>query len=322
MRRTPRITSTPKTPRTLAAALAALALAVGLAGCGGSAPPTSNATATGTAADTFPVTVGPLTLTERPDRIVVLTPSLTETVFAVDAGPQVVAVDELSNYPANAPRTDLSGFKPNAEAIAKYQPDLVLLANDMDNVVSQLRTLNIPTLLLPYAKTLDEAYQQIVDVGTLTGHSAAAQALVERMKADIDKLIAELPRRDRNLTYYYELDATSFYSVTSNTFVGSLFTKASLVNIADPAGKDGNDFPQLSAEYIVKANPDLIFLANTKCCGQSYDTVSKRPGWAEISAVRNRQVIALDDDIASRWGPRLVDLLRAITKAVAEAPVG
>jgi iron complex transport system substrate-binding protein len=315
---------TPRTPTILAAALAALTLAVGLGvgGCGGPAAPTSNATATGTPVDTFPVTVGPLTLTERPERIVVLSPSLTEMAYAVDAGAQVVAVDQLSNYPANVPKTDLSGFKPNAEAVAKYQPDLVLLSNDIDNVVSQLRVLNIPTMLLPYAKNLDETYQQILDVGTLTGHSAAAEALVERMRGDIAKLVAELPRRDRNLTYYYELDATAFYSVTSNTFVGSLFAMAALVNIADPAGKDGNDFPQLSAEYIVKANPDLIFLANSKCCGQSWDTVSKRPGWAEISAVKNRQVIALDDDIASRWGPRVVDLLRAITKAVAEAPVG
>jgi iron complex transport system substrate-binding protein len=307
-----------RTPRILTATLVALTLAV--AGCGST--PSATPTPTGSPGDTFPVTVGGLTLSERPDRIVVLSPSITETVFAVDAGPQVVAVDGLSNYPTNVPKTDLSTFKPNAEAIAKHQPDLVLLSNDIDNVVAQLRTLNIPTMLLPYAKTLDEAYQQIRDVGKLTGHTAAADALAERMVSDINKLIAELPRRDRNLTYYYELDATSYFSVTSNTFVGSLFTKAALVNIADPAGKDGNDFPQLSAEYIIKANPDLIFLANSKCCGQSWDTVSKRPGWGEISAVRNRQVIALDDDVASRWGPRIVDLLRAIIKAAAEAPVG
>jgi iron complex transport system substrate-binding protein len=314
---------TPRTPRLLVAASAALALVVGLGlvACGGSASPTSNATATGTPTDTFPVTVGPLTLAKRPERVVVLSPSLTETVFAVDAGPQVVAVDQLSNFPADAPKTDLDAYKPNAEAVAKQQPDLVLLANDIDNILSQLRTLNIPAMLLPAAKNLDETYQQILDVAKLTGHSAAGQALVERMKADLDKLVAALPRRDRNLTYYYELDPT-FYSVTSNTFVGSLFTKASMVNIADPAGKDGNDYPQLSAEYIVKANPDLIFLADTKCCGQSLATVSQRPGWSEIAAVKNQQVIALDDDIASRWGPRVVDLLDAITKAAAQAPVG
>jgi iron complex transport system substrate-binding protein len=308
-----------RTPRILAATFAALALVV-VGGCG-STPGNPTPSASATSADVFPVTVGPLTLTDQPDRIVVLSPSLTEMVFAVDAGPQVVAVDDNSNYPATAPKTDLSGFKPNAEAVAKHQPDLVLLSNDIDNIVSQLRVLNIPTMVLPAAKTLDETYQQITDVGKLTGHSAAAAAVVERMRADLDRLVAGLPRRDRNLTYYYELDPT-YFSVTSATFIGSLFTKAALVNIADPAGKDGNDYPQLSAEYIVKANPDLIFLADTKCCGQSYDTVAKRPGFAEINAVKNRQVIALDDDIASRWGPRVVDLLAAIIKAASEAPVG
>jgi len=313
MRRTPRTLRTAIT----AAGLAALALVLAGAGVAAAATPAPTASS----GDTFPVTVGPLTLTARPEKIVVLSPTLTEMVFAIDAGQQVVAVDDNSNFPANAPKTSLSGFKPNAEAIAKYQPDLVLLSNDIDNVVAQLRTLNIPTMLLAYAKTLDETYQQINDIGRLTGHTAAAQALAERMRTDIDKIVAELPRRDRALTYYYELDPT-FYSVTSNTFVGTLFTKAGLVNIADPAGKDGNDFPQLSAEFIVKANPDLVFLADSKCCGQSLDTVSQRPGWGELNAVMNRQVINLDDDIASRWGPRVVDLLRTITKAAAEAPVG
>jgi len=308
-----------RTPRILSAVIAALALAV--AGCG-SKPGAPAATATGSpGADTFPVTVGALTLAERPDRVVILSPTLTEMVFAVDAGPQVVAVDDNSNYPMGVPKTDLSGYKPNAEAIAKHQPDLVLLSNDIDNIVSQLRVLNIPTLLLPYAKTIDDTYQQINDIGKLTGHTAAAQALNERIRSDLTKLVSEMPKRDRALSYYYELDP-SYYSATSTTFVGSLFTQASLVNVADPAGKDGNDFPQLSAEYVVKANPDLIFLADSKCCGQSFDTVSKRPGWSEINAVRNHQVIALDDDIASRWGPRVVDLVRTITKAVAEAPVG
>jgi iron complex transport system substrate-binding protein len=305
--------------RTPSVLVAALALAV--AGCTSSGSPQATTSPTASSADTFPVTVGGLTVSQRPSRIVVLSPTLTEMVYAVDAGAQVVAVDELSNYPTTTPKTTLSGFKPNAEAIAKYTPDLVLLSNDQDNIVSQLRTLNIPTLLLEYAKNIDDTYSEIGDIGKVTGHTAAAQALVEKMKSDLDKLAAEVPHRDKTLSYYYELDP-SYYSATSNTFVGALFTRASLVNIADPAGKDGNDFPKLSAEYIVKANPDLVFLADTKCCGQSLDTVSKRAGWDAIGAVRNGQVITLDDDIASRWGPRVVDLLRVITQAVAAAPGG
>ena len=93
-----------------------------------------------------------------------------------------------------------------------------------------------------------------------------------------------------------------------------------LENIADEAKGAGGGYPQLSAEYIVDADPDLVFLADTKCCGQSPQTVAKRPGWAQIAAVENGGVIPLDDDVASRWGPRVVDYLRQIATAVADVP--
>ncbi len=309
------------TVRTFAGTFAAIVLATGSAvGCGS----TTDSPGTGTtsaAAAAFPVTVGSLTLDKRPERIVSLAPTGTEMLFAVDAGKQVVAVDDFSTFPTNAPKTDLSGYKPNAEAIAKYRPDLVVLSNDTEKIVDQLKALRIPTFLASAANTLDDTYQQISDLGRLTGHAAEADALNQQMRDDLAKLVKDLPKRSKPLTYYYELDQT-YYSVTSRTFIGSLFTSAGLVNIADASSQAGNEYPQLSAEVIVKANPDLIFLADTKCCGQSAATVAKRAGWAGIAAVKNGGVIALDDDIASRWGPRVVDLQRAIVEAVAKAPAG
>jgi iron complex transport system substrate-binding protein len=139
------------------------------------------------------------------------------------------------------------------------------------------------------------------------------------MKSELSKLVTDLPNRSQPLTYYYELDNT-YYSVTSKTFIGALFTAAGLVNIAD-AGNTDNPYPQLSAETILKADPDLIFLADTKCCDQSAATVAARPGWGGLAAVKNNGVVALDDDIASRWGPRVVDLQRAIVDAATKAPV-
>jgi iron complex transport system substrate-binding protein len=303
--------------RTIAAS-AVLVVASAAAGCG-STSDNSGTGATSAPAAAFPVAVGSLTLDRRPERIVSLSPTATEMLYAVDAGKQVIAVDELSNYPADAPKTNLSGFKPNAEAVAAKNPDLVVLSDDIDKIVDQLKALKIPTYLTPAAKTLDDSYRQITDLGRLTGHPAEGEALVARMRDDLAKLVNDLPKRGRPLTYYYELDQT-YYSVTSKTFIGSLFTSAGLVNVADAAGADGNQYPQLSGEIIIRANPDLIFLADTKCCGQSQDTVSKRAGWAGIAAVKNGAVVALDDDIASRWGPRVVDLLRLITDAVAKVP--
>jgi iron complex transport system substrate-binding protein len=302
-----------RTTRSLATALVALSLAA--TACGSGDTPTT----TPTAAADFPVTIGSLTLDQRPERIVSLSPTGTEMLFAVEAGSQVVAVDDFSTFPANAPKTDLSAYQPNAEAVATYQPDLVVLSNDSENIVARLQALSIPTFLAPAATTLDDTYQQIRDLGALTGHRAEAEALATQMRDEITKLVADVPSRTTPLTYYYELDP-NYYSVTSKTFIGSLFANAGLQNIAD-ATAGGNDYPQLSAEVIVSANPDLIFLADTVCCGQSAGTVAARPGWGGMTAVTTGGVVALDDDIASRWGPRVVDLQRAIVDAVAKTPV-
>jgi iron complex transport system substrate-binding protein len=311
-----------RTPRSICLAVLATGLLAGTAllgaGCAddrdggaGDGAPTSQSSASAG----YPVTVGSLTLPARPTRIVSLSPTATEMLFAVGAGDQVTAVDTNSNYPAGVPKSDLSGFEPNAEAIAAKDPDLVVISNDLNKVVASLTKLKIPVYLAPAAVTLDDTYREISEIGALTGHPAEAADLVRRMRDDIAKLVKDVPQRATKLTYYYELDPT-FYTVTAKTFVGSLFSLAGLENIA-PSGAAG-DYPQLSAEAIVNANPDMIFLADTKCCQQSAETVRARPGWASVTAVKQNQVYALDDDIASRWGPRVVDLVRTIVDAAAK----
>ncbi|MDQ7908448.1 ABC transporter substrate-binding protein [Phytohabitans sp. ZYX-F-186] len=304
--------------RQITAVAAAVALA--LTGCATDNDEPGGGGEATQAAAAFPVTVGNLTLDKRPEKIVSLSPSATEMLFAIGAGAQVTAADDNSNYPPEAPKSQLSGFQPNAEAIAAKAPDLVVISNDTNKVVDQLTTLKIPVYLAASAVTLDDSYKQINDLGALTGHPAEAADNVRRMKDDIAKLVGDVPQGETKLTYYYELDPT-LYSVTSKTFIGALFSLAGLENIADPADADGKKggYPQLSVEALVKSDPDLIFLADTKCCQQSLETVKARTGWANITAVKNGDVIQLDDDIASRWGPRVVDLVRAITEAVAKA---
>ncbi|MER7164616.1 ABC transporter substrate-binding protein [Micromonospora sp. NPDC000207] len=307
-----------RTPRIFAAVTAAVALA--LAGCAQNSdePTTAPSPGNGSA---YPVTVGELTLDARPERIVSLSATATEMLFAIGAGDQVTAVDDQSNHPAEAPKTDLSGFQPNAEAIAGKNPDLVVLSNDMNKIVDQLTTLKIPVFLAPAATTLDDSYQQITDLGTLTGNADGAADVTKRMRDDIAKLVADLPQRAEKLTYFHEL-GPELYSATSKTFIGSLYSQVGLENIADAADPDGKQggYPQLSQEVIVQADPDFIFLADTKCCQQSAETVKERSGWSGLTAVKNNQIVALDDDVASRWGPRVVDLLRAIVDAVAKVP--
>ncbi|MEU7904246.1 ABC transporter substrate-binding protein [Actinoplanes sp. NPDC049118] len=304
--------------RVLTAVVATTALLLG--GCGGgSDEPGGTAGPSGSAA--YPVTAGGVTLERRPERIVSLAPTATEMLFAIGAGPQVAAVDDQSTYPADAPRSELSGFKPNAEAIAAKNPDLVVVSDDLNKIVDQLAKLKIPVLVAPAAKTLDDSYRQIDQLGDLTGHGDEAAALTERMRTQIDKIVKSVPARKAALSYYYELDPT-LYSATSSTFIGSIFSLFALENVADPADPDGakSGYPQLSPEALIKANPDLIFLADTNCCKQSPATVKARTGWAAITAVQKDQIVALDDDIASRWGPRVVDLVQSVADSVAKVP--
>jgi len=298
----------------------AIAVAIGLGGCAsGDDNVDKPAGGTPSAAETY--AAAGITLDTRPEKIVSLSPTATEMLFAVGAGKQVTAVDDQSNYPADAPKTNLSGFKPNAEAIAAKQPDLVVIANDTDKIKDQLTALKIPVYQAAAAVTLDDTYKQLTDVGALTGHRTEAADAVKRIKDDIAKLVADAPKHTTKPTYYYELDPT-FYSVTSKTFIGSLFAMFGLENVADKADADGSKggYPQLSGEALIASDPDLIFLADSKCCQQSLDTVKARPGFAGVTAVKTGQVVALDDDIASRWGPRVVDLVHAIATAVAKVP--
>lgn len=264
----------------------------------------------------YPITVdtdaGNVSIEQRPTRIVSLSPTATEMLFAIGAGDQVVAVDDQSNYPSSAPTTDLSGYEPNVEAIASYEPDLVIYATEPGDLGSSLEGLGIPALLQPAAADLPDTYRQIEQLGLVTDHVDEANAVTVGMREDISTVVAALGNEaGRGMTFYHELDDT-YFSVTSDTFIGQLYEIFGLENIADQAKGAGGGYPQLSAEYIIDADPDLIFLADTKCCGQSPATVASRPGWGRIEAVEEGNVIPLDDDVASRWGPRVVDLLRRI----------
>lgn len=267
----------------------------------------------------FPVTIeadnGPVTIPSRPERVVSLSPTSTESLFAIGAGGQVVAVDTYSDHPVEAPRTDLDGLQVNLEAIASYDPDLVVLSFDPGEVIAGLEAIGITVLMQSAAATLDDVYGQITDLGLATGNAEAATQLVAAMNERIEAAAASVPTMDPAPTYYHELDE-ALDTLTSSTFAGSLYDLVGLENIADPADLDGFGYPQLNAEYIITTDPDFVFLADTKCCGQNVTTIAARPGWGTLAAVSSGRVVELDDDIASRWGPRVVDFMDAIAGAV------
>jgi len=256
---------------------------------------------------------------DAPQAIVSLSPSSTELLFAIGAGDQVIAVDEYSDYPAAAlelPR-DLSGFEPSVEAIAALNPDLVVM--ESAQIQEQLEALGITVFIALAPPTFDDLYTQIEQLGAATGRIGEAAELVGQMQTDIAAALAAVPAPTEPLTIYHELDPT-YYSVTSGSFIGQVYSLFGLTNIADGA-EPGNDYPQLSAEYIIASAPDVIFLADTKYAGETSETVAARPGWDAIPAVANGNVAEMDDDIASRWGPRIIDYIKAVSAALAQVKV-
>lgn len=255
-------------PRLARHRFAILAVMLVLAACGEESP----ATPSNTTGARDPVTVtadnGKVTLDRIPGAIISLSPTLTEMLFAVGAGDQVIAVDSASNHPDQAPVTELSGFRPNVEAIGALEPDLVVISRDRDGVVAKLDEVGIPVVVLESASDLEDVYRQIQVVGALTGHADNAAALVSRMRTEIDELVASVPSDGPPLTYFYEL-SSDYHTLTSDTFVGAIMTMLGLENIADGVDPAAGGFPQLGAEYVLGADPDLVFwLTPTGLCPQ------------------------------------------------------
>lgn len=305
-----------------------LALLLALSACGDekddAADDEPSATASDAASETaFPVSVlsGPLdggeeiTVEAEPQSIISLSPTATEMLWAVGADEQVVAVDDQSDFPEGVPTTELSGYEPNVEAILNYEPDLVIASGDSGDLVSGLGAVDVPVLLLPSAVDLDEAYSQIERVGAATGHVAEAAELVGEMQTGIEAALAEAPDGE-GLTYFHEL-GPDLYTVTGSTFIGEIYSLFGMQSIADAAG-EGDEYPQLSSEYVVSEDPDFVLLADNECCGITPEDVKARPGWQEMSAVRDDRIHVVNEDITSRWGPRVVEFVELIGALLAE----
>lgn len=295
--------------------LGALLLVLGLlaAACGGG--DTGPATSTPPGSGAFPVVVRGVEIASAPTRIVSASATHTEILYEIGAGPEIIATDLFSDYPPAAVETEkIDAFNLSVEAVAALDPDLVIISFDPGDAVSGLSALGIPAILFaaPGPAILEEAYAEMLDLGVATGHSEEAKKLVAQVRSDIQGIVDRVPQMVRPFTYFVELDSTLF-TAGSGTLLDSIFGMLGMQNIADSSA---GPFPQLSPEYVVDANPDFIFLADTVCCGESASTVGARPGWSTLSAVVNGDIVELDDSVASRWGPRLVDLVLTIAREV------
>jgi iron complex transport system substrate-binding protein len=229
-----------------------------------------------------------------------------------------LAVDSLSNYPTGLPVSKISGYEPNVEAILELKPDLVLLSADSIKA-PQIRTalvnLGVAVLMEKAPATLSDVYAENTALGKVTDRAVGAKKLNESMAKSIKKILAKA-NKDSRVRIFHELDET-YYSATSNTFIGKVYKDFGAINIADAAlGADSSGYPQLSAEYLLKSDPQVIFLADAQY-GTTVESVSLRAGWSQMSAVRKKKIVALPADVPSRWGPRLVDFYKLIGDSLA-----
>jgi iron complex transport system substrate-binding protein len=326
------------------ARLIALIACVLIAGCAPAPtatpiPPTSApATIAPTSAPTRPVaptaTPTAVTLTDTagrqvtlnaiPQRILSLSPSNTEILFALDLGSRVVAVDQFSDYPASVkslPNIGGSRGKFDFEKIVELKPDLILAVqhNTPPEAIKKLEELKLTVMTISVTDTtFDTIAADILLVGKATGQNAQAQRVTDALKQKADALKTKLASASSKPRVFWEVDgtdATKPYTVAKGSFVNDLIALAGGVNIFENAGKP---YPQVSAEQILAADPQVIILADGPF-GVTPESVLKRAGWQNLSALKNNRVYPLDvntGNMVSRPGPRVVDGLEAIAKMI------
>ena len=263
----------------------------------------------GPRSDSLPMTVpsqgGQVGAPARPTRILSLSASATQMLYVIGAGKQVVGVDRYSTWPPGAPRTKFTGGETDAEGYLRLHPDLVVMAYASGTVLKQLQLLHVPTLVLPPAADLAQIYQQMDELGAATGHAASARQAVATLRSYVAGEVRYAAGAGRGRSYFLEL-SPSYYTATSHTFVGAEMAAFGLRDVADPAGH-GNAYPQVSAEFLLGANPTYVLLADSVCCAVTPASFAHRPGFAALTAVRDHRVTGVNDSLASQWGPHTVE---------------
>lgn len=253
-------------------------------------------------------------LDSRPERIVSISAGATETLFAVGAADRLIAVDQFSDFPEAAralPRVDYSN--PSAEQLLALHPDLVLMTRRHREIVERYRVLGLPVLYLGEPIDLEGVLGSIQLLGTATGNEGTADALVAGLRDRVEAVRARTALQSARPRAYYEL-TPQLHSAGGRSFIGTVLALAGAQNIA-PAD---STFPQLSAEAVIAADPEIIFLAQVGA-QTTPAPVGQRPGWAVVSAVREARVYSIDADAANRPGPRVVDALEEMARLVGGA---
>lgn len=292
-----------------------IVLALSLAACA----PTSGPAAAGPIA-IVDGTGYELKLDAPAQKIISLAPSNTEYLFAVGAGDQVIARDDFSNYPEDAMELPtVGGFNGvyNLEEIARLQPDLILASPlNSPDVINSIKEVNPNVFVVPNPDSFDDLYTNIKNIGKLTGHDDKAQALVDEYTGRVKTVLDTVAKAEVKPKVFYELDATEPakpWTAGPGTFIDLLIGLAGGENIG---AKLEGEWAQISQEALIVENPDVILLGDATYGGVTAEQVAARPGWDVIKAVSTNRVLPFNDDLVSRPGPRMVEGLEELAKAI------
>jgi iron complex transport system substrate-binding protein len=250
-----------------------------------------------------------------PKRIVALAPSNTEILFALGAEDRIVAVDQWSDHPPAAKtKPRISPFSPSLEQIVKLRPDLILAAHGSAEPVLPLDRQGVKVLVLA-PRTLEDVYRNILLIGRIVEAEGRAKRLVDAMRRRVAAVLAKVRGAPRPKVFV-ELDASDPirpFTAGPGSFVDLLVQLAGGVNIA---ASSRTAWPQFSLEELLRADPDMIILADELVTvnPQTPQTVARRPGWSLLRAVDRGAMYSINAELISRPGPRIVEGLELMAK--------
>ncbi len=289
--------------------IAVATLALPITGCATSE--TSGISLSSHSQELFPILITnshgqTISIEKPPERIISLSPAHTEIFYAIGAGDRLVGRDRFSDFPPETSEKAVVGdaFSLNLEAIVALEPDLVYTT--FEGPIDPLEGLGIDVLYLEPALTVEGVLDNIRLIGRITLHEEEAKGLADDIAERISAVVNMIPDGERSPRVFYEIDP-GLFTVGPNSFIGNVLNMLSVNNVASDAR---NPYPQLSLEAIVEADPEIILLGDSKEFLQNGITthqVTTRPGWGNITAVRNGEIHPFDDSLLSRPGPRLAD---------------
>ncbi|RID87463.1 ABC transporter substrate-binding protein [Peribacillus asahii] len=275
------------------------------------------------AASQFPVTITDgsgekVTIKEEPKKIVSVIPSNTEIAFALGLGDQIVGVSDYDTYPEETKDIEkIGGLEMNIEKVVSLKPDLVLAhsSNNVEGGVKQLKEMGITVLVVNDAQNFKQVYHSIEMIGTATGKTEAATVIVEDMQTklkDVKEKVKVVTADERKKVLIEVSPPPEIYSPGKNTFMDEMLQIIQADNIAGQL----EGWAKMDEEAVVTANPDVIVTTHGYRTKDPISEVLKRNAWGDITAIKNKQVYNINSDLVDHPGPRLVEGVEELGKAI------